>query len=99
MTDSIDEDRPDAPQARQSVVALSYADKGKAPVVVAKGYGVVAESILRRARECGLYVHNSPDLVRLLMQVDLDQQIPPELYLAVAEVMAWIYQLEQAPQH
>ena len=77
-----------------SAVALSYADKTKAPVVVAKGYGLVAESIMREARENGLYVHASADLVKLLMQVNLDQQIPPQLYRAVAEVMAWIYGLE-----
>jgi len=83
---------------RPSAVALSYLDKARAPIVVAKGYGVVAESIMREARENGLYVHASPDLIRLLMQVDLDQQIPPELYLAVAEVMAWIHGLEQAEE-
>ena len=81
---------------RQSAVALSYLDKTKAPVVVAKGYGVTAESIMREARENGLYVHASPALNKLLMQVDLDQQIPPQLYLAVAEVMAWIHRLEEA---
>jgi flagellar biosynthesis protein len=79
---------------RNSAVALSYADKTRAPVVVAKGYGVVAESIMREARQNGLYVHASAGLVKLLMQVDLDRQIPPELYRAVAEVMAWIHQLE-----
>ncbi|MDM0007976.1 EscU/YscU/HrcU family type III secretion system export apparatus switch protein [Variovorax sp. J22G73] len=79
---------------RTSAIALSYADKSKAPVVVAKGYGVAAESIMREARAHGLYVHSSADLVKLLMQVDLDQQIPPQLYLAVAEVMAWLYGLE-----
>ena len=82
--------------ARQSAVALSYDDKTRAPVVVAKGYGVVAESIMREARENGLYVHASGDLVKLLMQVDLDQQIPPQLYVAVAEVMAWLHGLEEA---
>ncbi|CAN7243395.1 MULTISPECIES: EscU/YscU/HrcU family type III secretion system export apparatus switch protein [unclassified Variovorax] len=80
---------------RQSAVALSYLDKTRAPVVVAKGYGVAAESIMREARENGLYVHASPALNKLLMQVDLDQQIPPQLYLAVAEVMAWIHRLEE----
>lgn len=80
---------------RNSAVALSYADKGRAPVVVAKGYGVTAESIMREARANGLYVHSSADLVKLLMQVDLDQQIPPQLYLAVAELMAWIHRLEE----
>lgn len=82
------------PADRPSAVALSYAAKDKAPIVVAKGYGDVAESIIRRARESGLYVHNSPDLVKLLMHVDLDAQIPPQLYLAVAEVLAWVYRLE-----
>ncbi|MGJ7491247.1 EscU/YscU/HrcU family type III secretion system export apparatus switch protein [Variovorax sp. ZT4R33] len=81
---------------RQSAVALSYDDKTRAPVVVAKGYGVVAESIMREARENGLYVHASGDLVKLLMQVDLDQQIPPQLYVAVAEIMAWLHGLEDA---
>ncbi|MBB3179116.1 EscU/YscU/HrcU family type III secretion system export apparatus switch protein [Variovorax sp. Sphag1AA] len=79
---------------RQSAVALSHADASKAPVVVAKGYGVVAESIMREAKANGLYVHESADLVRLLMQVNLDQQIPPQLYRAVAELMAWIHSLE-----
>lgn len=79
---------------RPSAVALSYAGKDKAPIVVAKGYGDVAENIIQRARESGLYVHASPDLVKLLMHVNLDAQIPPQLYLAVAEVLAWLHQLE-----
>jgi len=85
-----------AAQARPSAVVLSYADKTQAPVVVAKGYGVVADSIVRTAREHGLYVHPSPELVTLLMQVNLDRQIPPALYLAVAEIMAWIAKVEAA---
>lgn len=80
---------------RQGAVALSRADPSKAPVVVAKGYGVVAESIMREAKANGLYVHSSPDLVKLLMQVNLDRQIPPQLYLAVAEIMVWIHGLER----
>ncbi|WP_230414454.1 EscU/YscU/HrcU family type III secretion system export apparatus switch protein [Collimonas silvisoli] len=80
---------------RKSVVALSQAQKEQPPLVVAKGYGVVADAIVQRAREHGLYVHASPDLVNLLMHVDLDQQIPPQLYLAVAELLAWIYGLEE----
>jgi len=80
---------------RPSAVALSHADSSKAPVVVAKGYGVTAESIMREAKANGLYVHESADLVRLLMQVNLDQQIPPQLYRAVAELMAWIHSLER----
>ena len=83
------------PQAdRPSAVAISYAAKDKAPIVVAKGYGAVADSIVQRARESGVYVHASPDLVKLLMHVDLDEQIPPQLYLAVAEMLAWLHRLE-----
>lgn len=73
-----------------SAVALSYADQSKAPVVVAKGYGITAENIMSVARDSGVYVHESPQLVALLMQVNLDRQIPPALYIAVAEVMAWV---------
>lgn len=80
---------------RTSAVALSYRDKGRAPVVVAKGYGAAAESIMRRARESGLYVHAAPELNRLLMQLQLDQQIPPQLYLAVAQILAWVWDIEQ----
>lgn len=84
---------------RPSAVALSHAGRGKAPIVVAKGYGDVAESIVRRARESGLYVHASPDLVKLLMHVDLDTRIPPQLYAAVAELLLWLHQLEADSVH
>ena len=82
---------------RPSAIALSYANKNRAPLVVAKGYGAVADSIVQRARDNGLYVHESPELVQLLMQVRLDDEIPPQLYLVVAEVLAWLYRLE--PDH
>ncbi|CAH2032659.1 EscU/YscU/HrcU family type III secretion system export apparatus switch protein [Trichlorobacter ammonificans] len=74
--------------------ALSYKQGYYAPVVVAKGKGVVAEAIIACARDAGVYVHESPELVTLLMQVDLDEHIPPELYRAVAEVLVWLYRME-----
>jgi flagellar biosynthesis protein len=74
--------------------ALSYKQGYYAPVVVARGTGVMAEAIIACAREAGVYVHESPDLVRLLMQIDNDQYIPPELYRAVAEVLVWLQWLE-----
>jgi flagellar biosynthesis protein len=74
--------------------ALSYKQGYYAPVVVARGKGVIAEAIIACAREAGVYVHESPDLVRLLLQVDNDQFIPPELYRAVAEVLVWLQWLE-----
>jgi flagellar biosynthesis protein len=81
---------------RRSAVALMYdsSSKDQAPRVVAKGYGLIAEMIVQRAREEGLFVHESPEMVSLLMQVNLDSQIPPLLYQAVAELLAWLYHLE-----
>ncbi|AIY40305.1 Flagellar biosynthesis protein FlhB [Collimonas arenae] len=49
---------------------------------------------MQRAREDGLFIHSSPDLVNLLMYADLDQKIPPQLYEAVAELLAWVHMLE-----
>lgn len=80
---------------RQSAVALTYEVADGAPRVVAKGQGLVAQEIIRRAREAGVFVHESPQLVSLLMQVNLDERIPPALYVAVAELLTWIYQVEQ----
>jgi flagellar biosynthesis protein len=79
----------------RKAAALSYKQGYYAPVVVARGKGVMAEAIIACAREAGVYVHESPELVKLLMQVDTDQFIPPELYRAVAEVLVWLYWLEQ----
>ncbi|QNM98510.1 EscU/YscU/HrcU family type III secretion system export apparatus switch protein [Chitinimonas koreensis] len=85
---------PRRPMA-QEAVALAYREGSSAPRVVAKGRGLIAEHIIERAREAGVFVHESPELVALLMQVDLDQHIPPELYRAVAELLAFIHFLEQ----
>ena len=81
-------------EKREAAVALAYRDGQSAPQVVARGRGVIAENIIKEARAHGVYVHESPELVSLLMQVDLDQHIPPQLYQAVAELLAWLYKLE-----
>jgi flagellar biosynthesis protein len=83
---------------RQLAVALAYQTGESAPRVAAKGRGLLAQAIIEKARDAGVYVHESPELVSLLMQVDLDQHIPPELYLAVAELLAWLYRLEHGLQ-
>ena len=82
-------------ESRKAAVALAYHDGQSAPIVVAKGRGLIAETIIARAKESGIYVHESPELVALLMQVDLDQHIPPQLYVAIAELLAWLYRLER----
>jgi flagellar biosynthesis protein len=78
----------------RSAVALAYRETDAAPRVVAKGRGLIAEEIISRARAHGVYVHESPELVSLLLQVDLDERIPPQLYVAIAELLAWLYRLE-----
>lgn len=82
------------PEGAGTAVALAYANGDAAPRVVAKGRGLIAAEIVRRAREQGIYVHGSPELVALLMQVDLDSHIPTGLYLAVAELLAWLYRVD-----
>ena len=81
--------------ARKAAVALAYETGAEAPRVVAKGRGLIAQAIIVRAAEAGVYVHESPELVSLLMQVDLDDVIPPQLYVAVAELLAWLYRLDR----
>jgi flagellar biosynthesis protein len=89
--------RPREDEERRAA-ALSYKQGYYAPVVVAKGSGILAEAIIACAHEAGVYVHESPELVRLLMQVDTDRFIPPELYRAVAELLVWLYRMEGEQQ-
>jgi flagellar biosynthesis protein len=88
-----------ATEQRALAVALKYTPGAEAPVVVAKGCGLIADEIIARAKEHGIYVHESPALVALLAQVDMDQQIPAQLYLVVAELLAWLYRVEQGDIH
>lgn len=82
-----------------TAVALAYREGQIAPKVVAKGRGLIAQEIIKRAKEAGIYVHESSELVALLMQVNLDDRIPPQLYVAIAELLAWLYKLEQGKAH
>lgn len=86
------------PAPSKSAIALAYHGGNSAPKVVAKGRGMVAEQIIARAQEHGVFVHESKELVALLMQVELDDEIPPALYRAVAELLAWLHHLEAAQQ-
>jgi flagellar biosynthesis protein len=84
--------------ARQAV-AIAYQTGDTAPRVVAKGRGLIAAEIIARAKEHGVFVHESKELLALLMQVDLDRNIPPVLYRVVAELLAWLYHIEASQQH
>ena len=84
-----------ARRPQQSAVALAY-EGGDAPKVVAKGRGLMAEQIIFVAQEHGVFVHESKELVSLLMEIDLDKQIPATLYRTIAELLAWLYHIESA---
>ena len=79
----------------QQAIALAYETGDYAPRIVAKGHGLVAERIIALAKEHHVFVHESKELMQMLMQVDLDQHIPPALYLAIAEILAWLYRMEE----
>lgn len=79
-------------ERRLRAVALEYGEQ-PAPTVVARGEGEVAREILRQAQEQGIWVAENPQLVALLSRVELEQEIPPELYTAVAVILSWVYWL------
>lgn len=84
--------------SRQKVVALRYdAEKEHAPKIVAKGSGYLAERILELAREHDVQIHENPDLVEVLAKLDVNTEIPERLYQAVAEVLAFLYRLNNRP--
>ncbi len=77
-------------------VALKYDPaRSEAPVVVAKGRGRIAETILEKAHEAGVPIQEDAALVEVLSKLDLDQQIPGELYNLVAEILSFIYRADK----
>jgi flagellar biosynthesis protein len=77
-------------------VALKYEPgQGSAPTVIAKGQGIIADEIMRRAQENGIPVQEDPSLVEVLSKLDLNQEIPPELYKLVAEVLSFVYRSDR----
>jgi len=78
---------------RKKAAALKYQRKKGAPRVVAKGEGRLAERIVELAKEAGVPVLEDRGLVEFLMEVEVGEEIPPELYRAVAKVLAYIYRI------
>lgn len=83
---------PEAP-GDQSAAALRYTGDG-APQVVAAGRGHTAATILTRAREAGVPVHQDPQLADALALLALGDEVPEALWMAVARVLAWAYELD-----
>lgn len=82
----------------KKAVALKYNGTG-APRVVAKGKGLIAEQILRLAKSHHIPIQEEKELVSLLSQIELDEEIPEALYLSVAQILAFAYQISQKKSH
>jgi flagellar biosynthesis protein len=88
---------PTEKQLRDVAVALKYDGSDEhAPVVSAKGFGLMAERIRELARLSGVPIRQDSDLVELLAEIDVDREIPAHLYAAVAEVLAMVYKANNA---
>jgi flagellar biosynthesis protein len=80
----------DAPNQKRAVALRYDPARDGAPRVVAKGKGQTAEQILALARKNGVPVREDPTLVQVLSRLKLDQEIPPEVYRAVAAILAFL---------
>ena len=81
-------------ESRLQAVAMRYKmDADAAPRVVAKGSGLLAQRIIDCARQHGVPLREDPDLVAALARLDINAEIPERLYLAMAEVLAFVYRL------
>ncbi len=81
------------------VVALNY-DGITAPILSAKGTGEIADQIIALAKEHNIPIREEPDLVNILTKLKLDEEIPRELYVAVAEIIAFAYMIKgKVPNH
>jgi len=80
----------------RKAVALHYdADGDAAPRVIAKGDRLLAERIIEIAKQNDIPIHEDPDLVAILSALDVNREIPQSLYRAVAEVLAFVYSVNQ----
>ena len=81
------------PEQPPRAAALRYRTGESAPALVASGRGHVADAILKAADDAGIPVHEDAVLVEALAHLELGDSVPPELYQAVAEALAWAYRL------
>lgn len=87
--------KEDVNKQKKQAVALQYSEENVAPRVIAKGKGYVAENILNAAKKNSVPIYQNKTLTSMLMAVDIDREIPPELYTAVAEILAYVYRMDQ----
>jgi flagellar biosynthesis protein len=78
----------------KKAVALRYIpDQDRAPKVTAKGSGILAQKIIELAQKHGVPIKEDPALIQILAQLDFYQEIPPSVYVVVAEILAFIYSM------
>ena len=83
-------------EARRTAIALRYdADKDRAPFIIASGRGLIADEILRVAEDNKIPLYEDPEMAKLLSKLELDTEVPPELYVLVAEVLFFVYKLDR----
>ncbi|HDL08574.1 MAG TPA: hypothetical protein ENG35_07560, partial [Desulfobacteraceae bacterium] len=71
----------------RQAVALKYSpDKDNAPKVAARGSGIIAEKIINSAKKYGIPVKDDPDLIEVLSKLNIEEEIPPNVYIVVAEL-------------
>ncbi len=92
-------DMPSRPPEKKNIktaIALEYnPDEDDAPRVIASGRGEIADKILQIAQANQIPIKEDPVLAQALSLVDLEEEIPPELYAVVAEVLGWVYRLRK----
>jgi len=91
-------DSGNKPQPKKAVALRYDKEKEAAPAVIGKGQGLMAEKILELAREHNIPVHEDSDLAEILSRLDLQAEIPPETYVVVAELLAFIYRTNESYQ-
>ncbi|WP_169754498.1 FlhB-like flagellar biosynthesis protein [Campylobacter curvus] len=80
--------------SKKKAVALGYnREKNSAPKVLATGSGEIANKIISLAREHEIPIKEDPDLIEILSKVEIDQEIPPNLYKAIAEIFSFLYKV------
>jgi flagellar biosynthesis protein len=84
------------PTKPSSAVALKYdVQEGGVPTVVAKGKGDIADKIIELAEENEVHIHENPELLEILIRLEIGDEIPEALYRAIAEVIAFTYELKK----
>lgn len=80
----------------KKAVAMKYDPlTSSAPVVIAKGQGELAERIIEKAQQAGVAIQEDQSLVEVLSKLNVDQEIPPELFSVIAEILSFVYRADQ----